>query len=254
MKIQYVSDLHLDVSNLKLEFDNPDVLVIAGDVSASPLFTADWLEQNVPENLPVIYVAGNHEYDYRDIATHDYSIMSALTKLPNVHFLNNSSKVIKGVKFIGSTLWTGFNAFPEMGLVSKLKDIAQNSISDFKIIYNEDRPFSPEDASIIYKNSRAYIHGELNKPFEGKKVVVTHFPPTRKSIHKMYRGNILNPYFVAEAEDLVIKSDLWIHGHMHGSVNEHIMGVKVLCNPRGYSKVYNLSENPAWNPKKAIKI
>lgn len=246
MKIQYISDLHLDHSNMELEETDSDVLVIAGDISSFPLFTADWIEKNVGNKKPVIYVAGNHEYDYNDIAEHDFKISRALSHLENVHFLNNRSVIIDGVKFIGSTLWTGFDAFPEMGSVQMLKDIAHTSICDFSSILNGQNKFSPSDAEKLFHESKSYIFSELSNSFDGKRVVVTHFPPSRVSLHKAYRGNILNPYFIANCEDLVLKSDLWIHGHTHTSVNTHHFGVKVLCNPRGYSKFFNMSENPNW--------
>lgn len=254
MKIRYLSDLHLDHSNLKLEPSDADVLVLAGDISSSPLFVAEWLGKNVDKDLPVVYVPGNHEYDHRDIAIQDHNIISALRDLENVHFLNNKSIEINGVKFIGSTLWTGFDAFPEMGAVSDLKSISQKSVCDFQVIYKNDKPFCPDDAEELHKKSKSFIFGELSNPYEGKRVVVSHFPPSRVSLHKLYRGNILNPYFVSNAEDLVVKSDLWIHGHLHSSVNKSYGGVKILCNPRGYSQVYNLSENPAWDQKKIIRI
>lgn len=254
MRIQYVSDLHLDHSNVELNVAGADVVVLAGDISSSPLYTADWIRTNIGEKKPVIYVAGNHEYDYHDIQSQDFSIMSALIDLPNVRFLENSSVVIDGVKFIGSTLWTGFDAFPEMGNISAMRALASRSISDFHTISNGNKNFTPEDASGLYHESKSYIFGELTKPFDGKRVVVTHFPPSRQCVHKMYRGNLLNPYFIANAEDLVIKSDLWIHGHTHSTVDKNVAGVKVLCNPRGYSRFFNMSENPAWNPNKIVKI
>lgn len=254
MRIQYMSDLHLDHSNIEVDVSTADVVVMAGDISSSPLFTADWIEKNIGLEKPVIYVAGNHEYDHHDIHEHDFSIMSALTSLPNVYFLENNSVVIDGVKFIGSTLWTGFDAFPEMGNISAMRNLASRSISDFHTIYNGNKWFTPEDASGLYHNARSYIFGELTKPFDGKRVVVTHFPPSRQCVHKMYRGNLLNPYFIANAEDLLVKSDLWIHGHTHSTIDKSIVGVKVVCNPRGYSQFFNMSENPAWNPNKIVKI
>lgn len=254
MKIQYVSDLHLDVSNIDINCDKADVLVIAGDLCSSPSYTHDWILENISNTKPVIYVSGNHEYDYQDISIHDKTIKESLADLPNVHYLNNESVVIDDVKFIGSTLWTGFDAFPEMGNISDIKRICARSISDFSVISNADKKFSPDDAMKLYKDAKSFIFSELTNSFEGKKVVVTHFPPTLKSLHKMYRDNLINPYFITNCEDLVVKSDLWIHGHTHTSVNANVYGVKVLCNPRGYSKLYNFSENPAWNPNKTVRI
>lgn len=254
MKIQYVSDLHLDVSNIEIDASNSDVLVIAGDLSSDPSFAAMWIKKYIGSEKPVIYIPGNHEYDYRDIFYHDRKIIEALSELSNVHFLNNRSIVIDNVKFIGSCLWTGFDGFPELGSLEDLKSIAAKSVCDFYSIYNNEKPFSPDDASVLHKNSKLFLLNELSIPFDGKKVVVSHFPPSRQVVHKMYKGNLLNPYFVADAEDLLMKSDLWIHGHLHSSINKKINGVKLISNPRGYSKYFNMSENKDFNPNKIIKI
>ncbi len=60
MKIQIISDLHQEFGMSELNFDNADVVVIAGDVNVGTK-GIDWILSKIKDK-PVIYVLGNHEY------------------------------------------------------------------------------------------------------------------------------------------------------------------------------------------------
>ena len=49
-------------------------------------------------------------------------------------------------------------------------------------------------------------------------------------------------------------SDYWVHGHTHSTFDYEIEGTKVVCNPRGYSKLFNLSQNENFNKELTIEI
>ena len=63
MKVQILSDLHLEHSNIDLKINSDiNVLILAGDISAD--FTVlDFLLNKVPSTTQVLYVLGNHEYE-----------------------------------------------------------------------------------------------------------------------------------------------------------------------------------------------
>ena len=48
--------------------------------------------------------------------------------------------------------------------------------------------------------------------------------------------------------------DVWMHGHTHSSVDMEIGQTRVVCNPRGYSRQFNLSENNRWDPTKDVLV
>jgi predicted phosphodiesterase len=52
----------------------------------------------------------------------------------------------------------------------------------------------------------------------------------------MYEGEISNPYFLCDVEELIRsrKPTLWIHGHTHKSRDYRIEDTRVVCNPFGY--------------------
>lgn len=60
MKIQIISDIHLEFGIRQLDFSNADLLILAGDVSIG-LAGITWISERV-KNIPVLYVLGNHEY------------------------------------------------------------------------------------------------------------------------------------------------------------------------------------------------
>ena len=63
MKIQFFSDVHLEFGPAPLPHTDADVIIAAGDVNVGASGVA-WLKSS---GKPTIYVAGNHEFDGRDL-------------------------------------------------------------------------------------------------------------------------------------------------------------------------------------------
>jgi predicted phosphodiesterase len=64
MRIGVLSDLHREFGHVKLPDAAADVVVLAGDIDRGTKGVA-WTRQALPD-VPVLYVAGNHEhYDER---------------------------------------------------------------------------------------------------------------------------------------------------------------------------------------------
>jgi predicted phosphodiesterase len=240
MKIQIVSDLHLEFNGPGELFDLPvtgDVLVLAGDigVACKPSYLY-LLEEWADRYAAVVYVAGNHEYYKSDVNKVDTQLYNWGLTVPNMYVAQNDLINVDGVTFIGSTLWTDLsNPLAAMH--------ANSAMNDFRLIKKLTRKFKAEDATDLHITSVNYITDALNK-IEGPKVVVTHHAPTFRSIHPQYAGDLLNDAYATDLEDLVARADLWVHGHMHHSIDEKIGDCRVLCNPRGYS---GYALNPNFN-------
>ena len=105
MKIQILSDIHLEFGLREFDFSDADILVLAGDTHIG-MNGLEWIAEKV-KNIPVIYIIGNHEY-YKN------SYPKLLTKLKlaaqntNIHILENDSFYMEGITFHGATLWTDF--------------------------------------------------------------------------------------------------------------------------------------------------
>src|SRR6478609_5939351 len=122
MKLQLLSDLHLE-SHPRFHAEpvpGADLLVLSGDVGSyqegSRLEEPDFgLGRFSPRNgwpTPVIYVPGNHEYDNLDFdETHER--LRNLCEELDILWLERETRVIEGIRFVGTTLWADFDALAE---------------------------------------------------------------------------------------------------------------------------------------------
>ena len=230
MKLHVLSDIHTEFDDFDPPETDADVVILAGDIGVGTA-GLEWAVRRFPDK-PVIYVAGNHEYYH-----HDIGITQALKAgAPgNLHVLDNDSREIDGVRFLGATLWTDFRIYGE-GEAWFARQRARRSIDDFTVIRNGDRRFTPEDSVALHEISKAWLVGELMKAVDCRTIVVTHHLPASPSIASRYRNNPLNPAFASNLEAVIEtwQPDLWIHGHTHVACDYQIHGTRVVCNPRGY--------------------
>lgn len=239
MKIQVLSDLHIDHSNYKLENSIADVIVIAGDLfedySQAPQFF-----EALPKK-PVIIVLGNHDYYNKSISQAVSELKAIAKKHNHIHILEKDHIDINGVRFIGCTLWTDFKimgAFFE----KEAKSWCSEHVGDLALIKKKEsgmHPWSVEDMCKEHELSVRYLeHMLLKEPFSGERVVVTHFAPHIKSVPM---DNLIGAYIASDQERLMGFSAYWIHGHIHHVNNYELHGTKVISNPRGNSRLFNQS-------------
>ena len=263
MKIWVLSDLHLPMSDLDWEISPPDadVCVVAGDVCDPPAESVRWLAEYIGRHMPVVFVAGNHEYYGQ---TYDHSLDEALSLDPsvtNVHFLENRAVVIGGVRFLGATMWTDFEFYERP---DESMRYAYRSMNDYRAIMFSDRPptrLTPLHTRDVHMASRAWLEARLSEAFDGPTVVVTHTSPHERSVAQEYAGDALNPAFVSDFSALIDRHapPLWIHGHTHTSFDYvlHPSVTRVVCNPRGYVRRWNMGyqvENMNFERYKIVEV
>lgn len=251
MKIHLASDLHLEFiqrdypgERLITPVPGTDVLVIAGDIAngadACSLF-ADW---RAAERIPIIYVAGNHEYYGRMYAPMLQKIREGAA-MNNIHFLENNSVEIDGVRFLGCTMWTDYKLETTLTQAFQMK-YASEHLNDHHVIRKGRHLFSPQDALDLHLDSRMWLKSELEKPFAGKTVVVTHHGPNLRSVHSRYAGDPLNAAFNSDLSGLMPNVDLWLHGHVHDGFDYQVGRCRVVANPAGYIRNINYSEREGY--------
>src|SRR5213595_3294241 len=121
MKLQLLSDLHIEVHpHLELApAPGADLLVLAGDIGSyqtgSRLLDSDFgLARFSPRHgwpVPVLYVPGNHEYDKLDF-DETHTRLRDLCEQLDITWLEREEVVLQGVRFVGTTLWSDFDALP----------------------------------------------------------------------------------------------------------------------------------------------
>jgi len=249
MNIHILSDIHLECESFEPPKTPADVVVLAGDIGLASC-GIDWAKEHF--DIPVFYIPGNHEYHDPSSSMSEHLVaMQQACDRSNVILMDNKVMVIEGVRFIGTTLWTDLKKFE-----SVLYCDADRIITDYEI--NRDVGglvhFDLDYAHDLFERNKAWLQSELDQPFVGKTVVVTHHAPSQKSIASQYVGNEWNSCFVSDLERLMNGVDLWVHGHTHSSLDYKINDTRVVCNPRGYPDLCKGIENDDFDGSMQITI
>ncbi len=233
MKVQVISDLHLEFGATDFNFSNADVVILAGDVHVGT-DGINWIKEYIP-NKPVIYVLGNHEY-YKGSYPKTLIKIKEQARGSNVHVLENESIEINNVVFHGATMWTDFAIFGE----SKYHGVlCQEKMNDFQKI-RRDPSYSKlrsMDVSNIHLKSKVWLISSL-KRHEGKtNVVITHHAPSINSVPLELRSNPISSGYASNLESIILEHapSYWIHGHIHNPIHYSIGNTQVVSNPRGYA-------------------
>jgi predicted phosphodiesterase len=226
--IRVLSDLHLEVEPFAPAHVPADLVVLAGDIDNGAA-GVEWAERAF--RVPVIYVAGNHEYYDREFHEVNAALRSAATD--RVRMLDCSEAITDDVRFLGCTLWTDYTLAPEADRAEVVEQARAKNPDYAKIRFGE-RGFVPEDAMALCVRHRAWLEHMLSEPFPGRTVVITHFAPHPRSIAPAYAHHPANPGFVIDLSPLMGRAALWIHGHTHTAFDYEMAGTRVVCNPRGY--------------------
>jgi predicted phosphodiesterase len=252
MKLNILSDIHNEFSVLPHPETDADVVILAGDIDIK-IRAIPWALQF---NKPVIYVLGNHEF-YKNQLESVKAKTREQTIDTNIHFLDDDEVVIDGVRFLGGTLWTDFNLFGRANSEFAMLD-AQFGMTDFHVIKIGPayRKFRPRDTVTLHEKTVAFLTEKLNKPFDGKTVIVTHHAPSLRSVHHRYLNDKLTPGYASNLEYLMSeKVSLWVHGHVHHCNDYEINGTRVVSNPRGYQfQGQTAPENEGFNPSLIVEI
>lgn len=257
MRLWILSDLHLEFVPFAVPRPLPsaDVCVVAGDVLTKGLVPSiAWLGNEISGSMPVVFVAGNHEFYRSSISEGLAAGAKEAARFPNLHFLENDSVTFGDCTFVGCTLWTDFELD---GGQNSAMAAAQSSMSDYKQIKFSKSPFrklSPHHLLRRHLDSRGFIERALASSNAERTVVVTHHAPSGLSIPPQPSENIpLSPAYASNLEGLIQASEprLWIHGHVHKAADYNVFKTRVVSNPRGYPDEIASS---GFDPLKVIDI
>lgn len=240
MKLQLLSDLHLETESFTpAAAPGAELLVLAGDIDSS------WAgyEQFAGWPVPVVVIAGNHEFDGRDF---DAALagLRALCERLGLVLLERGEALFTGrdgrrVRVLGSTRWSDFDAFGEIGRAR-----AERAAAYYLRLMATTREGRPFDAAAVRQEAllcRAWLEDELARQPRGrwdKTLVVTHFAPSLRSADPRYGRQPGTASFCNADDELIARADLWLHGHLHCR-HDYAVGragrapVRVVCHPRG---------------------
>jgi predicted phosphodiesterase len=253
MKLNILSDLHLSLGSLAIPDNDADAVILAGDI-ARPREAVSWARGFAK---PVLYVPGNHEF-YGSTIAGAVDELKRQCAATNIRVLDNDEAIIRGVRFLGTTLWTDFMLFGDGETRAAAIGDALRLMRDFtRIRVGEalEASFTPADSAALFNVHSGWLDRKLTEPYAGSTVVITHHAPSRRSIHPRFADSLLNACFVSDAERLIDgkRARLWIHGHTHDSFDYVLNGTRVVCNPRGYAKD-GVNENPSFDANFQVEI
>ena len=242
MKLQLLSDLHLETETFDpVPAPGAEVLVLAGDIDSQ----WDGYQRFAHWPVPVIVVAGNHEFDGRDFDTALLGLRQLCQGL-GFTFLERDSLLLtdrqgQRVRVLGSTRWSDFDLFG-----AEQRPRAERAAEYFLRLMATSRGGRPFDAVAVREESllcRAWLEQELQRAPRGqwdKTLVITHFAPSLRSADPRYGQQPGTASFCNADDDLIPRADLWLHGHLHCRHDYWVdrparLPSRVVCQARGLS-------------------
>ncbi len=280
MKIQLLSDLHLEAHPhfSPTPASGADVLVLAGDIGsyqAGSLLgpfsdAADFglarfspLPHYAGWPTPVLFVPGNHEYDGLEFDQAHVRLRAVCDKL-GITWLEREVAVLQGVRFVGTTLWSDFEALIRLedgiGEALKQRDKAFRA-ANFYLRKNhslhQGRPILAEAVREQSLLCQQWLRAALAQAFAGPTVVVTHFAPSLQSADPRYGVTPGTAGFCNALDELLPSATLWLHGHLHSPSDYLDRGAagsracRVVANPLGYLRK---QEQTRFKPDACVEI
>ena len=246
MKIQIVSDLHLEFADINIQNQGgADVLILSGDIMVAQdlhdhpemdygmysnvnledlgrrqktaLRFRDFLKRVSFQFPHIVYIAGNHEFYHGKWNQTLTTLAEECAKHTNIYFLERGFKKIDDVIFVGGTLWTDMNKGDPITLHS-----ARDMMNDFRIIRKEHEGYTnlkPYDTVVRHRDTLGYIKEIVDRKTVEKYVVVGHHSPSFLSVHDNYKNDqVMNGCYHSDLSNFILdrgQIKLWTHGHTH---------------------------------------
>jgi hypothetical protein len=258
VKLQLLSDLHLETETFDPQpAPGAELLVLAGDVDSG------WggYQRFAGWPVPVVVVAGNHEFDGRDFDTALAGLRAVCTALGFTllerETLPFTAADGRRIRVLGTTRWSDFDLFGEVG-----RPRAERAAGYFMRQMGSTRGGLPFDAAAVRREAlacRAWLEAELARAPQGrwdKTLVITHFGPSLRSADARYGQQPGTASFCNADDDLIPRADLWLHGHLHCRHDYRVdragrLPSRVVCNPLGLAKK---GEQQGHNPLLLIEL
>lgn len=262
MKLQIVSDLHLEFYPLEITNAGADALVLSGDIccaayfkksEASPYYVKAenahaFFHQVGREFDTVFYVPGNHEhYSGKWEETSDL-LRNVIPD--NFIYLDNDWVDFNGYRIIGGTMWTDFDGGSPVA-----QALVEGGLNDYNYIKFRDRKLRGSKTALEHATFKRLVDDFATD----NTLVFTHHGPSWQSVTPAYRTgrySHLNAGYVSNLDNFILDHDgikLWTHGHVHSSHDYMIGDTRIFANPRGYANATS-TENPDFNASIIVTV
>jgi UDP-2,3-diacylglucosamine pyrophosphatase LpxH len=280
MKLDVVSDLHVDIWFGTTQLHNPDkrmwegephksrflhvdwryvqnegsdILVIAGDTANNVDTTFDVVGAAAADYSYVLVVDGNHEH-YNGDGTVDENMerfRGLCSQYPNVTYLDGTTTFRMGnVLFVGATGWYDWKAYEDQFISRETAMQAWYQFSNDSRVPSYGKLGNPEQIAMVQAVQLAeQVRAAQDDDTIEHIVVTTHMSPRADLMEwkTNLTWNQLTPSYVNTALKQVLDADAkrkistWIYGHTHYRKMSVIDGITYINNARGYPR-----ENPSF--------
>jgi len=234
VRLQVLSDLHLEHAPYPGTPADADAIVLAGDISTGTRGVR-WAHSWAP-GRPVLYVAGNHEFYGQSLPSLIDELRQAAAGTA-VHVLEDDEVTIDGVRFLGCSLWSDFE-FDGAEHRERSMSLCERLVSDYgQIRFSpEGRPLRAADTRAVHLRSRGWLRERLATPWAGPTVVISHHAPLVRGKPEQALMRAIAGAFASDLSDLMGADQvgLWIFGHTHRVADLDVAGTRLVSNPRGY--------------------
>ena len=236
MRVQLLSDLHLETEAYEPQpAPGAELLVLAGDIDSTWLGYerfADW-------PVPVLVVAGNHEFDGRDLHRSWPALRERCASL-GLELLECEERLRVGsdgrrVRLLATIRWSDYDTFGGDG-----RERAMRASEYFQQVMQATRDGEPFDPPAVRDEAlacRDWLATRLRERPAGidATLVVTHFAPSLRSADPRYGAQPGSASFCNADDDLLPLADVWLHGHVHAQ-HDYRHGARVVSNARGHAR------------------
>lgn len=247
-KLHILSDLHNEFLKQNIGYPehlwegeipdtDADVIILAGDIDVGVVGVEWAIEESERLSKPVVYVLGNHEFYY-----HEYHKLrddvQKISEGTDVTVLDGGEYQYKDVRILGCTLWTdyGYPAVSHKYAMELLDDdFMDHQVID--IVHNSKRrKFKTKDAFFSNAQEKNFLQKALEKPYDGKTVVITHHGPHMACQHPGFPVSEISLAFNSDLSDMFEKYsiDAWVFGHTHANIDLMIEKTRLVSNQAGY--------------------
>ena len=258
MKLQLLSDLHLETEAFEpTPAPGAELLVLAGDIDA----TWAGYERFAGWPVPVLVVAGNHEFDNREMNEAWPALREHCARL-GLQLLQRETTLVtdaagRRLRFVGATRWSDFDLYGPAH-----RERAQRAAGYFLRLMAATRNGQPLDPDGVREEGlacRTWLETALAEPARDRwdlSVVVTHFAPSLRSADPRYGRQPGTASFCNADDDLLPRAELWLHGHLHCR-HDYLVDragrrpTRVVCQARG---LVDKGEAEGYEPHCLIEV
>lgn len=244
IRIQYLSDIHLEKNIAPKLEKTGDYLVLAGDIGC-PFedYYTDFLHDLSMKYDKIFLIPGNHEYFTHNMNATNLQMTMISSYINNLVILNNTVyDLCDDLRIIGTPLWTNMDHMTSM------------HISDFTKIKTDTRNYmTVKTHRNLHKQSKEFIENQMDEAIINTKqlIVVTHHAPHNNMLGDIYRNALNRSAYATDLSDYFKDPIiLWICGHTHQNVKTFINGIPCVSNCYGTTE----EENNQFDPKARITL